>query len=157
MRDLPNCVHKGFKTGLSNCGQLQVFYKSSCLKIPFMLGQGFGEEDTKPLASEAGQAEGQAGLTGCSPLQSPPLHLLSTAVTRHCSLQRLCPAPVSKDRIQKAKRAINLHNAKALLSINATKSITVKKIEKLLYAMLNKPQNFGRLLAYKNVIAMQSL
>lgn len=64
---------------------------------------------------------------------------------------------MNKDTIQKTKRAINLHSAKVLLFINVTKSITGKKSEKLSYAMLNKPKNFGRPLANKNVNAMQSL
>lgn len=64
---------------------------------------------------------------------------------------------MNEDRIKKAKRAINLYNAKALLFINVTKSITVKKLQKLLHAMLNKTKNFGRPLANKNVNAMQSL
>lgn len=125
-------------------GNYKYSIRAAALRFPSCLAKALERRTQSPWPVRLGRQKDRLGSQGAPPCS----HLLSTAVTRHCSLQRLCPAPVSKDRIQKAKRAINLHNAKALLSINATKSITVKKIEKLLYAMLNKPQNFGRLLAY---------
>lgn len=51
---------------------------------------------------------------------------------------------------KRATKAISLYNARALFLVNVTKSITMKKFQKLLYAMLNKTKNFGRTLANKN-------
>ena len=79
------------------------------------------------------------------------------AVTMYWSLQSLYHIPVNNYKTKKAKKAVNLYNAKVLFFINVTKSTTVKKFQKLLYAMLNKNKNFGRTLANKNVNVMKSL